>query len=267
MRYLGDPQRWLEIVTLNQLREPYIDENGFVLPLLSNADGRFVVVGNKEDLFLGQTIFINSNTQNSTARKIIGIKNLSQTSFLLTLDGLANLSVFTTTDQAYIQAYLPGTVNSQNTIFVPSDLPSPPDDMINIPTSVANVNLVGLSKVDWLLTPQGDLAITNVGDFRLAAGITNLIQALTIKLGTRFGTSLLNPDFGLSVAPGVMVSDTSASDIYNQITNLITADPRFSAISGLQVNVQPPMVGISLGVQLAGIQGLFPISFTLPTTQ
>ena len=267
IRYLGDPQRWLEIVTLNELREPYIDENGFVLPLLSNADGRFVVVGNKEDLFLGQTIFINSNTQNSTARKIIGIKNISQTSFLLTLDGLANLSVFTTTDQAYIQAYLPGTVNSQNVIFVPSDLPSPPDDMINIPTSVANVNLVGLSKVDWLLTPQGDLAITNVGDFRLAAGITNLIQALTIKLGTRLGTSLLNPDFGLSVAPGVMVSDTSASDIYNQITNLITADPRFSAISGLQVNVQPPMVGISLGVQLAGIQGLFPISFTLPTTQ
>ena len=30
MRYLGDPQLWLEIATLNDLREPYIDENGFV---------------------------------------------------------------------------------------------------------------------------------------------------------------------------------------------------------------------------------------------
>jgi hypothetical protein len=264
MRYLNDPQRWIEIATLNFLREPYIDENGFVYSLLSNADGRNIVIGSIQDLFVGQTIYLNSNTQSATARTIINIVTLSQTSFLLTLDGLPNLDGFATIDQAYIQAYLPGTVNSQNVIWMPSDLPTSPDDQINIPSSVANVKLVGLSKVDWLLTPQGDIAIDNVGDFRLAAGITNLVQALTIKFSTQVGTCLLNPDFGLNVKPGIMVSDTSASDVYNEIVGMITADPRFSGISGLQVTIQPPSMGISLGIGLSGIQGIFPVSFQLP---
>jgi hypothetical protein len=266
MRYLGDPQLWIEIATLNNLQEPYIDEIGFQYPLLSNADGRNVVIGSDVDLFIGQTIYLYANTQAPTARTLINIVQLSQTSFLLTLDGLANLDTgFTLANQAYIQAYLPGTVNSQNVIWVPSNITTVPDDMINIPASVASVDLVGLSKVDWLLTPQGDLATTNSGDFRLAAGIPNLIQALSIKLGTQLGTSLLNPDFGLSVRPGAMVCNTSAGDIYNEIEYLIEADPRFDGISGLQVNAQPPSVGISLGVQLAGQQGVFPVSFQLPT--
>lgn len=263
MRYLGDPQRWLEIATLNALRENYIDENGFVLPLLSNADGRSIVVGNDYDLFLAQTVYLNSSTQPSTARTIINIVPLSPTSFLVTLDGLANLDVFTTVDGAYIQAYLPGTVNSQNVIWMPSDIETVADDQINIPASVANVDLVGLSKVDWLLTPSGDLAITNTGDFRLAAGITNIIQALTLKFSTQQGTSLLNPDFGLPVKAGQMVSDINASTIYKQIVAMITADPRFAGVSGLQVVVSPPSVAINLGVQLAGQTGIFPVNFQL----
>ena len=122
MRYLGDPQRWLEIATLNELREPYIDENGFVLSLLSNADGRNIVVGSDMDLFVGQTVYLYSNTQTPAARTILNISVLSQTSFLITLDGLANLENFKVVDSAYMQAYLPGTVNSQNVIFVPSDI-------------------------------------------------------------------------------------------------------------------------------------------------
>jgi hypothetical protein len=266
MRYLGDPQRWLEIATLNFLREPYIDESGFVLPLLSNADGRSIVVGNDFDLFLAQTVFINSTTQPSTARTIINITPLSQTSFLITLDGLANLDVFTIADGAYIQAYLPGTVNSQNVIFIPSDLPTTVDDQINIPASVANVDLVGLSKVDWLLGPDGDIATTNTGDFRLAAGLPNLIQALVLKFSTPQGTSLLNPNFGLPIKSGTMVSDTSATQIYSQIVAMITSDSRFSGISGMQVNLTPPSAVINLGIQLPGQgQGIFPVSFQLPT--
>jgi len=266
MRYLGDPQRWLEIATLNQLREPYIDENGFQYQLLSNADGRNIVIGSDTDLYIGQTVFLYSNTQMATARTIINIVPLSQTTFLITLDGLANLDVFTLTDQAYIQAYLPGTVNSQQVIWMPSDLPAAPDDQINIPASVANVDLVGLSKVDWLLTPQGDLALTNTGDFRLAAGITNLVQALAIKFGTPLNSSLLDQNFGLGVKVGTMVSDIDAKTIYNQIVNMVTQDSRFQGVSGLQVTISPPSLGINLGVQLAGQSGTFPIGFQLPIT-
>jgi hypothetical protein len=266
MRYLGDPQRWIEIATLNELREPYIDESGFKYSLLSNADSRNIVIGSDVDLFIGQKIYLNSNTQTPTARTILDIVSLSQTSFLLTLDGLANLDTFTIVDQAYIQAYLPGTVNSQNVIWIPSNIQTVADDQISIPSSVANVKLVGLSKVDWLLTPDGDLALTNTGDFRLAAGYTNLIQALAIKFGTTLGTSLLDPNFGLGVRIGTMNSDVNAQVLYNQIVNMITADHRFHGITGLQVTLDGPSLGISLGVQIPGQSGVFPVGFTLPTS-
>ncbi len=266
-RYLGDAQLWLEIATLNDLQEPYIDANGFQYSLLSNADGRNIVIDGNQDLFIGQTVYLYANGQTPTARTILNMVTITQTSFLLTLDGLANLDNFTVANQAYLQAYLPGTVNAQNTIWVPSNIAAPAYDQINIPASVSNVDLVGLSKVDWLLTPQGDILVDNMGDFQLAAGLPNLIQALVIKLSTPIGTSLLNPSFGLSVSPGSSVADTTAGDVYNQITNLITADPRFSGVSGLQVSLNGPSVGINLEVQLAGIAGVFPVSFNLPTSQ
>ena len=265
MRYLGDPLLWLEIATLNDLQEPYIDETGFQYPLLSNAYGRNIVIGNDTDLFIGQTIFLYANTQTPTARTIINIVPLSQTSFLLTLDGLANLDTgFTVANQAYIQAYLPGTVNSQNAIWIPSDIAVAPYDQISIPASVANVDLVGLSKVSWLLTPQGDLAVTNTGDFRLAAGIPNLIQSLAIKFGTPQGTDLLNPGFGLGVKPGSSNAVVNAKDIYSSILNMVTADPRFSGISGLQVSLNGPSLGINLLIQLPGQTGAFPVGFSFP---
>ena len=269
MRYLGDPQKWVEIATLNELREPYIDENGFQYPLLSNADGRNIVVGSNADLFIGQKIYLFSTTQTPTSRTILDIVTLS--SRLALFIDLRRASLIWMYLRYRIphtcEAYLPGTVNSQNVIFVPSNIQSAPDDQISIPASVANVKLVGLSKVDWLLDQYGDLAVTNTGDFRLAAGIPNLVQALAIKFGTQLGTSLLNPDFGLGFRIGSMNSDIKAQDLYNQMRfKLITADPRFSAVSGLQVSLNGPSLAVSLGVQISGQTGIFPVGFQLPSS-
>jgi hypothetical protein len=268
LRYLGDAQRWLEIATLNNLVEPYIDQTGFVYNLLSNADGRNIVIGDSTNLVVGQLVSINSSVQSPTTRTILDIVTLSQTSFLLTLDGDANLEIYKIADGAYLKAYLPGTVNSSNVIFIPSDLQTPAYDQISIPTSVANVDLVALSKVDWLLQPNSngsgaDLAVTNTGDFRLAAGIPNLVQALTTTMSSVAGTSYANPTFGAAVKPGSSIADFKAQDIYNSITNAITSDPRFSGITGLQINQQGPSLSINLAVGIAGVAGVFPIGFQL----
>lgn len=266
LRYFGDTDRWIEIATLNNLREPYIDETGFTYSLLSNGDGRNVVVGDNTSLYIGQIISINSSTQSPTSRTILGITTLSQTSYLLTLDGEANLDIYTSNDNAYMKAYLPGTTNSQKVIFIPSTLQTPADDGISIPTSVANVNLVGLSKVDLLVNDNGDIAINNYGDFRLSAGLTNLLQALRIKFGTIKGTVYSHPTFGLGTKVGSMNADFKAKDLYNDINQLVTEDPRFSNLSGIQVALNGPTLAISLGVGLAGQKGVYPISFTLPTS-
>lgn len=262
-RYLGDPQRWLEIVTLNNLRDPYIDENGFQLSLLSNANGRQVTVNSNVNLYVGQRVVLKSSTQTPAARIILDIDRLSDTSFLLTLDGLPNLDNFTIADSAYVQAYLPGTVNSQQKIFVPSDSPVPDDSSIVPPPGTSNDPLTGLSKVDWLLQDNGDLAINNYGDFRYSSGITNIIQALRIKFGTQAGTVLLHPNFGLNIKVGTISSELQIQELFNSINNMITQDPRFAGVSKLQINLNGPILGISLAVSLPGQIGVFPVSFAL----
>jgi hypothetical protein len=262
-RYLGDPQRWLEIVTLNNLSDPYIDENGFQRALLSNATGRQITISSTEDMYIGQRIVLHSSTQTPTARRILGIDRLSDTSFLLSLDGEPNLDTFVIADSAYLQAYLPGTVNSQQKIFIPSNLSVPNDPNILIPSSVQNVDLVGLSKVDWLLTDKGDIAVNSFGDFRYSAGITNLIQALKLKISSEKGKVLLHPDYGLGIRAGIINSEINVQDIYNSIQSLIAADPRFQGLDSLQIAINGPMLSISMGVILSGIQGVFPLTFEL----
>ena len=261
MRYLGDPQRWLEIVTLNNLRDPYIDEDGFQYALLSNATGRQITVGSNQNLYLGQRVLLQSATQTPSARAILGIDQLSDTSFLLTLDGQPNLDNFKTADSAYLQAYLPGTVNSQQKIFIPSDLPIPNDPNIVVPSSTSGDPLTGLSKVDWLLTDSGDIAVNNYGDFRLSYGMTNIIQALKIKLGTVSNTVLLHPEFGAGIKPGTINADVSAKQIYTTINSTIQQDSRFSGISNLQITLNGPVLTIALGVILANNTGVFPLTF------
>jgi hypothetical protein len=262
-RYLGDPQRWLEIATLNNLRSPYIDENGFTLSLLSNATGRQATVNNADNLFIGQIVTFKSSSQLPTSRKILGIDRLSEFSFLITVDGLANLDNYVIADKAYIQAYLPGTVNSQQKIFIPSELPVPNDPHINPPASVSGDPLVGLSKVDLLLTDDGDLAINNFGDLRYSAGMTNLIQALRIKLGTPKGRSLLHPEFGLGLVPGTVSSDIKVQEVYDNIQKLVNEDPRFQGLNSLQIVLNGPTLTVNMGVILANQNGVFPVSFEL----
>lgn len=263
LRYLGDASRWIEIATLNNLRDPYIDETGFTLPLLSNATGRQITISSSENLFIGQRIVIRSSTQPPSPRVILGIDRLSDTSYLITLDGNANLDNFLVADSAYLQAYLPGTINSQQKIFIPSEAEVSNGPNIVPPASTSSDPLTGLSKVDWLLTDTGDLAVNNFGDFRFAYGMTNIIQCLKIKLGTVKGTVPIHPEFGFGARPGVMNTEVNAQEIFNGISKLIEEDPRFQGLDSLQIHINGPVLAINMAVQVAGQSGVFPLSFQL----
>ena len=264
LRYLGDPQRWLEIATLNNLREPYIDESGFQIPLLSNATGRQVTVGDASQLYIGQSVILMSSNQVPYPTTILGIDTLSSTAFLITLNGLVtNIQNFLLADGAYVQAYLPGTVNSQQKIFIPSDLPIDETYTITPPASTISDPLTGLSQVDWLLTSTGDVAINNYGDVRYSSGMTNIMQAIIIKLSTQTGKWLIHPEFGLTLAPGKSVSDVDMQQIFNSINNLIIQDSRFQGINSLQIQLNGPTITIGLGVLIANQTGVFPLTFVL----
>jgi hypothetical protein len=81
-RYLGDPDRWLEIATLNGLRAPYVDEEGFDLPFLVNGNGNDVVVADSSNLYVGQQVWLSAAGTARAMRRIIKITKLSSTNTL-----------------------------------------------------------------------------------------------------------------------------------------------------------------------------------------
>ncbi len=263
-RYLGDRNRWLELVALNNLREPYIDETGFTKPLLSNGENRVFTVSSSEDLFQGQKISLASSTVPVFYRNISSITKLSETSYLIEVDGEADLDTLKLSEGAYMRGYLSGTVNSQDLIFIPSNTPVSTEDYPTITQTIKQNSLTQLSKVDFLLTDNYDIALDDSGDIRMSSGLTNLIQALKIKLMTEKGTLLNHPNFGLPVQVGSSTADFSASEVFKDIGEMILSDGRFSAIKSLKVTLESASLQISIQVELPNSMGVVPINFNIP---
>ena len=261
LRYLNDANRWTEISTLNNLKSPYIDEDGFYRDFLSNGDGRQFNIDSKKDLYIGQKINMSSATVPSFIRRIQNIEEITSSNFLITVDGLDNLDSLKISESAKMTAFLPGTVNSQNTIYIPSDEVAPDgNDTFSVPY-LKEDDLTGLSKIDWLLTEDGDLATDATGDIRLANGMTNIIQAIRQKIVTKKSSLLRHPEYGLGITPGTSHADISSKELFKDISNMIASDPRFSTIEKLVINIKGPVLSIRLDIRLAGNKGLLPIDF------
>jgi hypothetical protein len=262
-RYLGNPDRYNEIITLNNLRSPYIDEDGFFYTLLSNGDGRQFNIESKDKLFIGQKIQLFSNVIPMFTRRITAIEKISDTNYLVTVDGLNDLDSLTTADVAKIKGFLPGTVNSQNQIYIPSDqLITEESRTYDIPF-LKEDTLTGLSKIDWMIDDYGDVVVNSFGEMALANGTNNLIQALKMKIMTQKGTLLSDPEYGLGLAPGLSVSEVDIENILTDLRDMVLQDPRFSDIENIELNILPPTVSISINAVLANGRGIFPINFSL----
>lgn len=263
-RYLGDPDRYNEIITLNNLRSPYIDEDGFFYSLLSNGDGRQFNISSNKNLFIGQKIQLSSNTVPTFTRKITSIERITDTNYLVTVDGLSDLNSLTTVDQAKMKGFLPGTVNSQNQIYIPSDQVVEAESRTYDIPYLKEDTLTGLSKIDWLIADNGDVVLNSFGEVALANGLNNLVQAMRMKINTAKGEILSNPGFGLGLQPGINVTDANIENILQDLTDMVTQDSRFEGVDNIELNVLPPEISLSITARLANGRGIFPINFTVP---
>jgi hypothetical protein len=263
-RYMGNPDKWIEIATVNNLRSPYIDEDGFSYDLASNAEGRqFTVDDSESQIFIGQQITLQSDTVPMFVRNVTNVEKISDTNFLVTVDGLADLDTLTTADNAKMRGYLPGTVNSQNQIYLPTNDATDTDDRtFEIPT-LDQPYLTKISKIDWMLDDSGDVVLDSVGDFRLANGLNNLVQALKLKIKTQKGTLLRHLDYGLGITHGMSVADLENGEIIKSMNKMIENDDRFDSISRIDLTLNAPNLKIDMAVNLANQKGIVPISFDM----
>lgn len=264
LTYLGDANRWHEIATLNGLRAPYVDEVGITLALTTNGVGNTLTVTDISALALKQVVYISSEAARSTVRRILNIQELSPNNYLVTVDGDDDLATYQTADSAVLKTYLPGTINSRKSVFIPSQQPaSDPGDLDAIPGVDVFDPLLRAAGIDMLLDADLGLIVTDSGDSPLAYGLTNVVQTLTIGLSTPRGSLKQHPGFGLGIGVGQSNSDVSAQDILSSVSDLINSDRTFTGLKRGVVDVRSNTARLNLEVGIAGTQQTVPVSFPL----
>lgn len=259
VQYLGDPNRWHEIATLNGLRSPYVDETGFELPLLVNGRGNSVYVADSSNLFVGQPVTISANNRQRTTRRIRAIEKIAGSS-LISLSGDTDLDLYTIAANATLHAYLPDTVNSNQQIFIPSTSAVPEEMLIRDVAGINSFNtLLEAGGADLALTSSGDLVVTPDGDTPWVVGLNNLIQQVRIVLATSQGSLLQHPDFGLLVPVGASTADVDAKQLLSMTRKAFAQDPDFTGVFYASVDKSGPIVRQVIHVGVRGVDQLFPV--------
>lgn len=101
-----------------------------------------------------------------------------------------------------------------------------------------------------------DLALGGGDDIGLIQGADNFLQAVGIKLRSRYGDLPLHTSgsdsFGLSVPIGSKASGSTLFQLSTDIRNSLEADPRVSAVKNISMMVDRDVVSVSLDVQPVG---------------
>lgn len=261
-KYLGDPDRWLEIATLNGLRAPYVDETGFKLNLLTNGNGDQILVPSADSLYVGQQVWISSTGVRRETRRIQNIKQLGTAQYAINLSGEPDLDKYTTVNGAFLEAFLPGTVNSQQQIYIPSDVEPAEEDFLvrSIPGIDYFDPMVKSGGIDLLLTGDGDLVITPDGDGRLAVGLTNLIQKARLAIGTPRGALLHHPEYGIGLNPGISTADLTASQVLTDLQQLFRNDSGYIGVQSAGVVKSGNSLQVRASIGIAGTGQYVPIA-------
>lgn len=283
-RYLGNPNKWIDIAIANGLKAPYIDEIGTRVPLLSNGNKNQINIAatdisgqlNIDKFYINQPIFLQSDVQvNPNQRNIIDIKRIPISGeIILELDGDRNLDLYLISENANIRVFKPNTINSSFFILIPSTETLPDGRRDDVPWFMAkSAEDEKRTKIDLAIGDNGDLAFTTNNDIRLSYGLENGIQAIKLKIVTELGSLRYHPTFGLASVLGQtnLDLDSVKSILTNSIVDQIQNDTRFDrvenltieyALSDLTTNGASAMV-INLTVRLAGGSQVIPISFTI----
>lgn len=270
-RYLGNQDRWLEIVIANGLKPPYVDFEGIeIIPLQNPFENKVYILKTYEsNVFLNLDIYLYSNYIEAEKRKIININNFTSY-IILTLSGDCDLNKFSLEEGFRIKIYKPNTINDNCDILIPSengvDLKAI-NKFINIESSIDSV-----AGTDLLISNKGDLVFSKTGDFEQISGYENIIQAVKLILSTEKGALQRHQEYGIDNIIGLPYSSEQEykNTLVETIVRAVESDPRILKVESIRVtplsekNPQSPKgYSFVISVFIKGVKEPVPITFNI----
>jgi hypothetical protein len=252
-RYLGNPDRWVEIVALNGLRSPWVDETGFDLPLLANATEHSATVASAQDLRVGQAVWLVGRGIHSAKRHVTSIDQGTDKKAVIGLDGDSVVS-FMLAKAPVLHTNLPNTVNSQMLIMIPSEDEATVVENTKSLGSVNNLDhLLEVGGTDLLLGSNRDLVVGPDGDFRLAYGLTNIIQIANINLNLPKGALPRHPELGVAIEPGTSLADLNPAGVQSALTSALGAYAMFESVDDVSMTLAGGALKIGMAITVKGL--------------
>lgn len=267
-KYLGSEDLYFELVTINKLQPPYIDEVGQKLLLLApGAVNNIIVPGTLRDSMpVGTKLNIGSYRIREESRIVEKVVENTDGSLIVFLSGAQDLSKLKTTEGAFIRVYAPRTLNSGSFVLIPLTVASPnaakytpsSDQLRRLETALLNFG------VDILRDEKTrGLVVDANGNLAFAAGLVNVRQAVLSALKTTQGELTFHPEYGVSVQIGDKYYGTTDEAVIfaNALRDTLLRDPRYEDIQILGLQTTGTGISLSLLVSVQGVGAPIPLSF------
>jgi phage baseplate assembly protein W len=268
-KYLGDRSLWFELVSVNNLQPPYVDEMGTKYPLLAPGASNNVLISanRKDDVHVGTKIMIGSYAIREESRIVEKMLFNSDGTMVLFLSGNQDLFKLATKEGAFVRIFKPHTVNTGSfikipltaNVAIPSNGITPDSDQLRrLDQALLNFG-VDIAQSDM----SGDIIVDANGNFAMAYGLKNVRQAVTNKLMTVIGEMPFHSDYGLDLNVGVRWAGAvdEAVAISEEVVRSIMTDPRFTSASVTDISATGTGLSLSLLVTIVGSDEKIPLAF------
>jgi len=267
-KYLGSADLYFELVTVNKLQPPYIDEMGEKTVLLApGAVNNVIIAGTrKDDIPVGTKVMIGSYSVREEPRIIERVTENTDGTLILFLSGAQDLVKLRTDEGAFVRIYSPHTINTGGFLLIPLTIETPngsqytpkSDELRRIEKSLLTFG------VDILRDEAtGGLVIDSSCNFKFAAGLRNVRQAVLYALRTVRGELPFHPNYGVSASIGDRYYGTADEAVIfaNVLRQGLLLDQRYTDVKIAGIQQTGTSLALTIVVWIAGVVDPIPLSF------
>lgn len=269
-KYLGDKQRWYELVTINNLKPPYVDEQGEKFSLLAPAAVNNLVIENTraDRATVGTKVRVGSARYREETRIIERVIRNDNGTMVLFLSGAQDLNRFTTADLAYCRIFKPATTRSTELVLIPlvqaspqqgAKVPTPRDDELRRLGAALLSFGVDVARDER----TNDFIVDASGNFKLIGGVQNVRQAVLYALRTQRGELPFHPNYGVNLGIGNKFFGTTDEALLfgAVIQETLIRDPRLQDVKISKISVNGNSIALQMLVRVSGANQPIPLSF------
>jgi len=116
---------------------------------------------------------------------------------------------------------------------------------------------------DILLDSDGNIVIQENSDFALVSGLSNVQQAIDLRLNTQVGSMIKQSVYGIAAQAGFAGTTMAIRYLKLSIRSALIQDPRIESIDNMIVSLGSDVLNISMNITPVGTESSLPISVSL----